>query len=58
MTKEEALKLKTFKEYCTCGGYAWKMNGRPESHPHMDYCPQRDEYEEWYNAINKGEQHG
>lgn len=52
MTKEEADNLKTFKQYCTCGGYAWQMNGRPESQPHMDWCPQEKEYAEWYKAKN------
>lgn len=32
----------------TCGGYAWQMNERPEAQPHMDWCPQRDEYAEWF----------
>jgi hypothetical protein len=37
-----------FNNYCTCGGYAWTMNGRPESQPHMAWCPQREEYAKWY----------
>lgn len=40
--------MKTFENYCTCGGFAWQMNGRPEAQPHMDWCPQRAEYAEWY----------
>lgn len=52
MTKDEAEKLKTFKHYCTCGGYAHQMSGRPASDPHMDWCPQKEEYREWYKAIN------
>lgn len=44
MTEE----IKTFKNYCTCGGYAWPMNGRPEAQPHMDWCQQREEYAAWY----------
>lgn len=38
----------TFVNHCNCGGYAWEMNGRPESQPHMGWCPQRDEYAAWY----------
>jgi hypothetical protein len=37
-----------FKNYCTCGGYAWRMNGRDPADPHMDYCRQREEYLEWW----------
>lgn len=40
----------TFKNYCTCGGYAWPMNGRQEAQPHMRWCPQREEYAAWYAA--------
>jgi hypothetical protein len=38
----------TFEHYCTCGGFAWQMNGRPEAQPHMTWCPQYDEYAEWF----------
>jgi hypothetical protein len=51
MTHEEAKNLKQFKHYCTCGGFAVSMNGRDERHPHLDYCPQREEFEEWRTAI-------
>ena len=51
MTKEEALIKKTFKNYCTCGGYAHSMNGRNPRRPHMSYCPQAEEYNEWYDAL-------
>lgn len=47
---EPANKLISFKNYCTCGGYAWQMNGRPESSPHMAWCPQREEYAIWFAA--------
>ena len=53
MTREEALNLVAFKNYCTCGGYAWRMNGRPESQPHMTYCEQYDEYGEWFRAKSE-----
>ena len=49
----QALKLKRFDHGCTCGGYAHRMNGRPESNPHMDYCPQKPQYDEWYRAIHE-----
>lgn len=55
MTYEEANNLKTFKNYCTCGGYAASMNGRDKRHPHMDYCPQRPEFEQWQAALESGE---
>lgn len=41
-------RLITFKNYCTCGGFAWELNGRPEAQPHMGWCPQREEYAAWY----------
>jgi len=40
----------SFEHYCMCGGYAWSMNGRPESQPHMDWCPQFAEYAAWWKA--------
>jgi hypothetical protein len=52
MTKDEAIGLKSFTHYCTCGGYAWRTNGRPEAQPHMTWCPQYNEYSEWYDAIH------
>jgi hypothetical protein len=52
MTKKEAEGLKSFKNFCTCGGYAWSMNGRPEQQPHMEWCPQFYEYAEWYKAMH------
>lgn len=55
VTKEEAQNLKRFDHYCTCGGYAHSMNGRPESSPHMDYCPQKPQYDARYKALNSGE---
>lgn len=55
MTHEEAKNLKTFRHYCNCGGFAWQMNGRPESQPHMPWCPQFHEYAEWYSALHSKE---
>jgi len=52
MTKQEAEKLKAFDNYCTCGGYAHSLNGRPASNPHMNYCPQKKQYDEWWAAMN------
>jgi hypothetical protein len=52
MTREEAQKLVTFKHYCTCGGYAHALNGRDPRRPHMDWCPQLKEYNEWYDAMH------
>ena len=53
MTREEALNLKTFSHYCTCGGFAHSMNGRNPADPHMDYCKQKDEYREWYRLVHQ-----
>ena len=52
MTKEDAEKLKRFDHHCTCGGFAWRMNGRPEADPHMKWCPQKKQYDEWWAAMN------
>lgn len=58
MTQEEALKLRRFDHHCTCGGYAYSMNGRDPARPHMAYCLQGKQYNEWYDAINgKGDEH-
>lgn len=35
---------KQYENPCICGGFAWRMNGRPEHDPHMEWCPQREEY--------------
>ena len=52
MTHDEALNLKSFKHHCTCGGFAASMNLRNAARPHMDWCPQKDEYNEWYDAMH------
>lgn len=52
MTREEAEKLVTFKNRCTCGGFAWTLNGRPAAQPHMQWCPQYAEYAEWWEALH------
>lgn len=48
--------ISSFKNHCTCGGFAWSMNGRPQSQPHMTWCPQYAEYAEWWavNSKNPG----
>lgn len=53
MTQDEAKNLNSFKHYCTCGGYAWQMNGRPENQPHMHWCQQAAEYAEWWQALHQ-----
>jgi len=40
----------TFKHHCTCGGYAYDMNGRNPDAPHMAWCPQLEEYAQWVRA--------
>ena len=39
--------MSSFRNYCMCGGYAWSMNGRDPENPHMDWCPQKEEYIHW-----------
>jgi hypothetical protein len=51
MTRDEALALKTFENRCTCGGYAYQMNGRERLQPHMPWCSQYREYAEWMAAL-------
>jgi hypothetical protein len=52
MTKEQAEQLKTFDHYCTCGGFAWQLNGRSKENPHMSWCPQKQQYDAWYTALH------
>ena len=58
MTKQEAIDLKSFKNYCNCGGYAWSTreliygtNKLPKDHPHYMWCNQYQEWEEWKRAL-------
>lgn len=53
MTRDEALKLRSFDHGCTCGGHAWKLNGRNPMRPHMDWCPQREQYNAWADALGE-----
>lgn len=53
MTHEEAIALNSFKNYCTCGGFATGMNKRDPSNPHMPWCPQIKEWKEWYKAFQE-----
>lgn len=53
MTRDQALELRAFEHYCTCGGYAWSINGRDPMRPHMAWCPQRIEYNEWADALGE-----
>ncbi len=52
MSPQEAASLKSFKNFCTCGGFAWSMNGRNPKQPHMDWCPQAAEFAEWRAAMD------
>jgi hypothetical protein len=54
MTYEEAVALKTFVNYCNCGGFAASMNGRNPKHPHMSWCAQYAEWEEYQAALERG----
>jgi len=51
MTTEQPKKHKSFEHYCTCGGYAYEMNGRNPEQPHMIWCPQRDEWIAWKQSL-------
>lgn len=53
MTPTEAANHKRFKRGCTCGGYGWTLNGRPQNQPHRNWCPQYDEYAEWWAASQQ-----
>lgn len=55
MTPEEAAKLTHFEHPCTCGGHAWRMSNRPEGNPHMRWCPQKPQYDEWWKAMHSTE---
>jgi len=52
MTRDGAEKLKVFDHHCTCGGYAYHLNGRNPADPHMRWCLQREQYNEWYRATH------
>lgn len=57
MTFEEAKALKSFKNFCNCGGYAaGTMNGRDPANPHMAWCAQAAEYQEWWDALHQKEE--
>lgn len=51
MTRTEAENLKSFKNYCNCGGFAPSMNGRDPEQPHMSWCAQYEEWQEWKRAL-------
>lgn len=53
MTLNEAKNLKSFTNRCTCGGYAWTMNGRNPARPHLYWCPQEKEYNEWFDLVGE-----
>ena len=57
MKHEDALILRAFKNHCTCGGYAWHLNARNPANPHFDWCPQRHEYQEWWEALHESPSH-
>lgn len=48
---EKVKTINSFKNYCTCGGYAWTINGRDRARPHMSWCPQAEEYNEWFDSV-------
>lgn len=54
MTYNEAKNLKTFKNYCNCGGFAGLSERAKSRNPHMSWCAQADEWEEWKTAMESG----
>lgn len=50
---KEAKELTRFTHSCTCGGFAHQINGRDPANPHMSWCPQREEYAEWWKALHE-----
>ena len=52
LSRIDELERTSFVNPCTCGGFAWTMNGRDEADPHMDWCPQAEEYKKWYEATH------
>lgn len=49
--------MTTFEHHCTCGGYAWRMNGRDPRQPHMSWCPQAEEYAEYVRKFGVPDGH-
>jgi hypothetical protein len=49
MTADEAVKLRSFKNYCNCGGYGGMKN--TAAMPHESWSAQRTEWLEWYTAL-------
>jgi hypothetical protein len=47
--------MASFENICTCGGYAWAINGRDPANPHMSWCPQLEEYSAWWDATHAEE---
>jgi hypothetical protein len=39
-----------YENYCTCGGHNRTDH---KSNPHLHYCPQRKEYDEWLEIMEK-----
>lgn len=44
--------MATFEHYCTCGGFAWQMNGRPEEY--AEYIRQREAQKRLDNLTHIG----
>ena len=51
MTPAEAMALKSFGHPCNCGGYAGISDRSQSRHPHMFWCAQFEEWEEWRAAM-------
>lgn len=49
--------MNTFQNYCNCGGYACSMNGRDPEHPHMTWCAQYTEWEQ-FKKVSGGVKNG
>ena len=54
MTYEEAVNMKTYRNYCNCGGYA-SMSERTQSKtPHVTWCAQYEEFMAREEALHRG----
>jgi len=45
----ESKAISSFKNHCTCGGLAWNID---PTRPHMNWCPQAEEYNEWFDSVD------
>lgn len=54
MNYEQAKNLKRFKNTCNCSGFSGLNERYKLRHPHMEWCTQYKEWEEWRAVIEAG----